>query len=375
MIEIQENVAVEIAKALQTAMDPEALRRMTAAGTHSVPAYEAYLEGLSFGLSYVSTGDMYQYLGAREAFDRAVKLDPEFSEAYAELAYIWNGVRNPANIEYGMLDIPVDEISALYDQAIGNAVRTARDEATRTKFLAFQAFRDNRLATALRLSSEYLEQHPNDRDTSYTQLELLLRLGKRDALKEAIDVAVEKNGYDVWVSSQAVQHARLIDDREFIRRHALSALERRPDDLDLAYQVHRSLLWIHDIDRASQLLPRILESDLPDSVLPLAEIRQACAENRLDDAGRLISKLETDLPDDLWAQWMAAQFRGDYDGATALLKNSSIAESMRDLLDFTPYPSFDARAFPELVEFIEAEGGEVHDPVELPFQCNLPAAL
>ncbi|MDH5345457.1 MAG: adenylyl cyclase, partial [Gammaproteobacteria bacterium] len=103
MIEIQENVAIEIARALQTAMDPEALGRMLSAGTRSIPAYEAYLEGLAFGISTVSTGDMYEYVGALDAFERAVELDPEFGEGYLQLAYFWSGQLNTANIEYGFL--------------------------------------------------------------------------------------------------------------------------------------------------------------------------------------------------------------------------------------------------------------------------------
>jgi TolB-like protein len=43
VIRIQEDIAIEIAKALETAMDPEALARMVSSGTSSVPAYNAYL--------------------------------------------------------------------------------------------------------------------------------------------------------------------------------------------------------------------------------------------------------------------------------------------------------------------------------------------
>ena len=44
VIRIQEEIALEIAKALETAMDPEELARMVSSGTNSVPAYTAYLE-------------------------------------------------------------------------------------------------------------------------------------------------------------------------------------------------------------------------------------------------------------------------------------------------------------------------------------------
>ena len=47
MIEIQEDLALNIAKALKTTMDPAALAAMINAGTRSVEAYEEYLRGLS----------------------------------------------------------------------------------------------------------------------------------------------------------------------------------------------------------------------------------------------------------------------------------------------------------------------------------------
>ena len=47
MIEIQEDLALSIANALETTMDPDALAAMINTGTRSVEAYEAYLRGRS----------------------------------------------------------------------------------------------------------------------------------------------------------------------------------------------------------------------------------------------------------------------------------------------------------------------------------------
>jgi len=79
VIAIQEDIAIEIATALETAMDPEALASMVSSGTSSVPAYNAYLEGLASDSSSLSTGDAYSFLTARDAYKRAIELDPEFS--------------------------------------------------------------------------------------------------------------------------------------------------------------------------------------------------------------------------------------------------------------------------------------------------------
>ena len=73
LIDIQENVAIEIANALETAMNPEALARMVSSGTSSVPAFEAYLRGLAVGESTFATGDIYENLNARDAYERKMR--------------------------------------------------------------------------------------------------------------------------------------------------------------------------------------------------------------------------------------------------------------------------------------------------------------
>ncbi|MCH8278662.1 MAG: hypothetical protein IIC12_07015 [Proteobacteria bacterium] len=60
VIEIQESVAIEIANALKTAMDPEALRKMVSSGTAPVAAYEAYLEALALEGRTGESGSKYR---------------------------------------------------------------------------------------------------------------------------------------------------------------------------------------------------------------------------------------------------------------------------------------------------------------------------
>ena len=86
VIRIQEDVATNIANALQTAMDPEALAAMVSAGTNSVAAYEAYLEAnavliLNFTTNY-STESV-------EKWEEAIRIDPDFASPYVRLAEYW----------------------------------------------------------------------------------------------------------------------------------------------------------------------------------------------------------------------------------------------------------------------------------------------
>jgi TolB-like protein len=69
VIAIQEEIAIEIATALETAMDPQALAEMMSAGTRSVPAYEAYLLGNGAIQAGGESGDVYLWLDARDAYE------------------------------------------------------------------------------------------------------------------------------------------------------------------------------------------------------------------------------------------------------------------------------------------------------------------
>jgi TolB-like protein len=77
VIRIQEEIAFEVARTLQPALEPEAMRRMVAAGTNSVAAYEAYLRGRHFWrMQSRDTLHSDPALEALAAFDEARTLDP-----------------------------------------------------------------------------------------------------------------------------------------------------------------------------------------------------------------------------------------------------------------------------------------------------------
>ena len=72
MIGIQEDLAVNIANALETSMDPQALAEMARVGTASVDAYREYLRGVqlvldAFNMSYGAEKQRAAY----EHFERA----------------------------------------------------------------------------------------------------------------------------------------------------------------------------------------------------------------------------------------------------------------------------------------------------------------
>ena len=370
VIRIQEDIAVEIAKALETAMDPEALARMVSSGTSSVPAYNAYLEGLAANTSTLSTADVYTFLGARDAYERAIELDPEFSFAYWELAQFWEVQARTTNIVGGIVDMPIEQMVAEFEDAIEKAIRYERDPVNQLTFRVLQAKEDLQLADALRLNSEYLEQRPNDQDAQNRQLELLVDLGMVDELRAAIEEYERRDGYDLRVTNNSVNFALLTGDKEFIRRFAHDALRRVPDRPFIQYQAHRSLLWAGDIDSASALLPAIQASDLPEQTRTLTLLRQACAEGDLKEAERVYDVMMAKHSEDLSMNWISKKIRGRDEEAQRLLKPYDENMELDVLMDFVSYHYFDPTPFPNLVQYLKSQSVEPRKPLEMTYRCR-----
>ena len=369
VIEIQENVAIEIANALETAMDPEALAKMVSAGTRSIPAYEAYLQGLAFGVESGRTGDTYIYLGARDSFELAVTIDPEFAKAHWQLALMWSEVMNTANISYGVLEIPDDELRLLFDASIGYAILHERDEASRLKYQALQAFTSTKLSNALRLISEFLKRRPNDFDGQVMQLGLLSTLSMYEELEVAIEDYAERSSHDPYVAGQIILTSLQIGRSDFIRRHANKIMENLSDDLYVRYQAHRALLWAGDIDGASRLLPTLLTSDFNEDVRSLASIRQACAEKRTDDADTQLARL-AEIRDDRFMVWIVHKLKGEEKQAHDLLVELDEAREFDTMSDYLTYAYFDPSGYPNMMAMLDAEGAGTRQVADIPYLCK-----
>ena len=370
VIRIQEDIAIEIAKALETAMDPEALARMVSSGTSSVPAYNAYLEGLAANTTTLSTADVYSFLGARDAYKRAIELDPEFSFAYWELAQFWETQARTTNIVAGIVDMPKEQMVAEFEDALDKAIRYERDPLNRLTFRVLQAAEDLQLAEALRLNTEYLAQRPNDQDAQNRQLELPADLGMVDELRAAIEEYEQRDGYDIRVTNNSVNWSILTGDSEFVRRYTYDALRRIPDRPFIQYQAHRSLLWTGDIDNASALLPAIQASDLPVETRTLAFLRQACAEGDLEEAERLYDIMMANHSDNLSMNWISNKVFGRDEAARRLLEPYDENMELDVLMDFVSYHYFDPTPFPNLVQYLTSQGVELRKPLEMTYQCT-----
>ena len=370
LIDIQENVAFEIASALETAMDPEALASMVSAGTSSIPAFEAYLQGLAYGVSTIQTGDAYLFLSAREAFERAIELDPEFSKAYWRLANFWDVQLSTTNIISGLTDFSRQEMTALYDDAIDQAIRFEDDEANSFFYRAHKARHELKFSQALRLNTEYLKRRPLDQVAQNLQLELLAMQSPNEEILDAIRTFAEVDGHDVIVTQASITRLLFTGDKAYLREFSKRAADQFPDQAFVQYQAHRGLLWAGDIDGATRLMPTILSSDLPEDSRYLVLLRQACAENRADDARRMYERGLRQFAGDYSIIWLSHLIMGDSEAAIATLQELDKADDLAGLADFLTYGYFDPSQYPNLQTLLENQGIQGGEPVVPPYQCK-----
>jgi len=370
VITIQEEIAIEIATALETAMDPEALARMLSAGTDSVPAFNAYLQGLAAGASTVSTGDAYSFLEARDGFERAIDLDPQFSLAYWELANFWQVQLQSNNIVSGLVDMSrADMVVRLHD-AIEKAIEHEDDPVDRLRFRAFQVASELKYPLALRLNTEYLAERPNDQDAQTRQIDLLVAMSRDEELQEAILEFQQRDGHDTIVNVNSLTYILTSDDKSLIREFAQGALRRVGDSAFVQYQAHRALLWAGDIDGATALLPLLASSDLPDESRKLVALRQTCAENKVANAMRIFEELKEGYADDVSIMWISNRIIGREEEARQIMMTLDEDGDLETLSDYLSYAYFDAHAYPNLMAMLRSQGIEPRAPKEIPYRCG-----
>lgn len=82
IFEVQDEIALQVTKALQLSVGPSALQRLQGQGTANLPAYLAYLQGRTL-LARSTVADVQE---AISHFEHAQELDPDFAATYVSLA-------------------------------------------------------------------------------------------------------------------------------------------------------------------------------------------------------------------------------------------------------------------------------------------------
>jgi TolB-like protein len=370
IIAIQEEIAVEIANALDTAMDPEALAEMMEVGTGSVPAYEALLTGRGAFQATGESGDPYVALQALESFERAIELDPEFASAYEALSFFWTLQAASNQLISGITDLPKVERLRRRDEALDKAIEFEDDPVDLLNLRADHAWNALDYQRALRLKKEVVEKRPNNEFSFNGLVNLHRDMGRHKEATALVRHRFENYELTRPLANMAVQSVRTVEDAEFMRIMANAVAEKFPDDVLIQYQVHRQLLWAGDIDGASRILPKVLNSDLPEVNRYLSELRQLCAEQRVADANRLHQAGIEKYPDDIAIQWLGYAIVGDEDSAQSVFDEYDVALDFDELSTYLSYAHFDTSPYPNFMKKLAGQGMDQREILELPYRCN-----
>jgi TolB-like protein/Tfp pilus assembly protein PilF len=368
VIAIQEDLAIEIAGALEIALDPEALATMVSAGTASVPAYEAYLEGLALNAQSNQSGNQSLKLRAREAYEKALAIDPEFFSAHVEMSFFWASEMTFNNIGSQLLDIPPAEKLRHFKEHIGKAIVTTTDEVGVDVLRAREATVDLRFNDAFELLTRYVAARPNDAEASQDLVNILMRQGRWTEAVEHMGRSAELNADDPiplnWLIAVHVFAGEYAGAADLARK----TMRRFPGNAVVLYQAHRAFIWNGEYDEARTLIPMIEASELPPVNLLYVGLRQACADGDVDAARRVMDTIETDFGGDV--MWIPYHLTGQLDKIEDLLMPIHDSGQLFALSEFLNYPYFDPNPYPQLMKVLEREDIARPDPIEIPFACQ-----
>jgi TolB-like protein len=371
VIRVQEEIAYEIARTLRTALDPEELAGMVAAGTNSIAAHEAFLRAQHLWNRAAELEDWDLLLQAFEALEEARSLDPQFFRAHWVAAASWLGQLIPVSRAGGLTDLSHAELEARALESLRAAEATAPDRLTRLRAEQMRAALEIRLQDVLSLSQEIVEMTP----TGSAWLDLGIhsaQIGRYDLAREAYREAAAREEDVRFGLIGVAQHYHRVD-----ARAAQSLVDRwlaeQSAHLTQMYAAHVILLAGGRVEEAASLAETYLERSTSPTGRILVRIRQLCGEGRTADALAYYDSLG-DAPgwnaaDDVSTRWQALNYLGRTDEATELLRPFDDAGELFALSTFLSYTYFDPRPYPNLSAVLRRHGALRTEPLPIPYAC------
>ncbi len=371
VIAIQEEIALQIANALETAMDPEALAAMVSAGTRSVPAYEAYLRGNGHFENRNSGGDADEMLAAFSEWETAIELDPGFALAYGRIEEFWFGQLLGFDYVFNLsTDLSRVELEERWNAAIDAAIKHESNPVSNLYYQTRKARGDLNFRQALRIIEKYLDQRPNDMAAYADRLDLMRMLSIYDQVESLAIEVMNRDERRELPLNVLIQNLRPSQNKELIREFVRYSIGQQGEDLGVLYQAHRGLLFADDIIGAGELLALIRTSSLPKSNIVLATIRQACAENRTSDAIRLLNEDLLPVSNTMSSKWLGYTIIGDDTSALEVAMEYDEQGEVLRLASLLQYHWFDPRPFPNLMSRLVDQRIEDRMVVDIPYRCD-----
>lgn len=372
IIEIQEDLAIQIANALETTMDPESLADMVRVGTSSVTAYQAYIHGTGLRARSLLENNPGQMTEAYEYFEEARSIDPEFSAAHAAAANYWISQMSLTSfqLDTNELSAPEAMLQSFYERN-GIAIATADNDIDSLQIRATRADVDLRLREALRLYRLYLEARPNDLIAWASFLSTATMASDTAAINEAMEVLREAGQSRLEAANYFMDFAYLHLDPDDGSDYGLSAIERWPV-ANMMYQTHRNLLFAGRVDEAAIAMR---EYEQRFRLHPLMAARQACAENRIDDVREILNvvyggEVTTNMGN---PTWLVFKMLGEEEKAVEVLRNFEFDGVPYLMSNWLFYSYFDPSPFPALTAVLERENVQRPPAITLPYACTQAA--
>ena len=372
VIAIQENVAIEIAKALETAMDPAAMQRMASAGTASVAAYEDYLHGLALKGRVAETGNIQGWADALELFDRAAAMDEKFALAHWERSLYWEAQLGITDIGAELSDLPREEKLARFLESADAAIRSSDDEHRGLMFRANKAFNELRFSDARNLLERYIAVYPNDVEGLAAIVETMATTRDAEAARQHLERVAEiarDDPLELNILLNNLLFVGLVDEAVTLARDVLG---RYPQHAFLVYQSHRALLWQGHVAEARRWADVLRASEFPEENIRLVMLRQACAEKDFYAASSLFDAVVNIEHPDPSVAFIALQIMNKPEEAHQLLVDADM--DVYALASFLNYPYFDHNYFPELAARLQQQSIERPFVRVPPYSCDHEAA-
>ncbi len=371
MIEIQEDLALNIAKALETTMDPEALAAMISVGTRSVEAYEEYLRGLSLvARAGAESDEIGLYLQAYSRFEKARSVDPRFAAAHFQAADFWRVQITPSRTDSGLTDLAPHEALAEFNQRIDIAISTARTGIDAQGYMANKALVEMRLNDAIQLFNSYLQARPNDEWIRMTLLNTAAKTSDKPLMVNIIEHWRERGLSDIESVLSFANSAHRVIDPSLAADYLAEALQRWPNHIGLLYQSHRTMLWAGRVMEAREIMDHF------DRLVPegetLLSARQACVEGQRNETERLLDSIDPNENDIRSERWHILKMLGrDQEAADELRVYDQFGIPYM-IADMLIYMQFDPKPYPSLMRVLERQGVNRPPPKEIPFKCPPP---
>ena len=368
VVSIQEDIAIAIARALDTVMSPRRLQAMVSLGTRSVEAYDEYLRGLAFDEQSLITGSNRNARLSYEAFEKARTIDPAFAAAQWKAAQYWFG--NATRIGSSVTEERGSEERRLkeYLLRVDAAIAASRGRTEQFKYRSARALMDLRFREALTLMLTYLKERPRDLEAWEETVNLAGYADNRELLTEVARRIHRLSMESGSPKSRAITAAVLASDYPLAVALARAQLRKSPDEVMIQYQSHRALVGGGYSSEARNLLAKILASELPIENKLLAQLRQDCAEG--GRAARQLANRFAGNEISTSSRWQAAELLGDRSRATGILMPLHRPERLTTLMQYLVYPNFDVRPFALLQARLAAQGIRRRAPLAIPSSCR-----